>query len=66
MKLRVKRVSKKNKSEEKEHEINSDPSNKASNEITMEDLKHVPFSHSLTKTSKANLNVEIYDVFKQV
>ena len=32
----------------------------------MEDLKHAPFSHRLTKASKANLNVEIYDVFKQV
>ena len=32
----------------------------------MEDLKHAPFPHRLTKASKANLNVEIYDVFKQV
>ena len=32
----------------------------------MEDLKYTPFPHKLTKASKANLNVEIYDVFKKV
>ena len=55
-----------NKSNEKEHESNSEPSNKASNEVTMEDLKHAPFPHRLTKANKVNLNAEIYDVFKQV
>ena len=62
-----------NKSEEdrkdkddKEHEHDSEPSKKASNEVTIEDLKHAPFPHRLAKASKANLNVEIYDVFKQI
>ena len=32
----------------------------------MEDLKHAPFPHRLTKVSKVNLNAEIYNVFKQV
>ena len=50
----------------KEHDSNSKPSNKASNEVIMEDLKHAPFPHRLTKASKANLNAKIYDVFKQV
>ncbi|GFS43691.1 hypothetical protein Acr_00g0086450 [Actinidia rufa] len=58
--------SEKNKSEEKDHESNSEPFKKASNEITMEDLKHAPFPHRLTKVSKMNLNAEIYDIFKQV
>ena len=31
----------------------------------MEDLKHAPFSHRLTKANKANLSAEIYDIFKQ-
>ena len=35
-----------------------------SNDITFEDLKHVPFPHRLAKVSKANLNAKIYDVFK--
>ena len=56
----------KSESEKKEHESNSEPSNKASNEVTMEDLKHAPFPHRLTKASKANLNAKIYDIFKQV
>ena len=58
--------SEKKKSEEKDHESNSEPFKKASNEITMEDLKHAPFPHRLTKASKTNLNAEIYDIFKQV
>ena len=66
MKLSVKRVSKKDKGKEKERENDSKPFNKASNEVTMEDLKHAPFPHRLTKASKANLNAKIYDVFKQV
>ncbi|GFY91099.1 hypothetical protein Acr_07g0012950 [Actinidia rufa] len=37
-----------------------------SNDITVEDLKYAPFPHRLAKVSKANLNAEIYDVFKQV
>ena len=56
----------KNKSEEKEHESNSEPFKKTSNDITMKDLKHAPFPHRLTKASKVNLNTEIYDIFKQV
>ena len=32
----------------------------------MEDLKHAPFPHRLAKANKANLNAEIYDIFKQV
>ena len=32
----------------------------------MEDLKHATFSHRLAKASKANLNAEIYNFFKQV
>ena len=55
-----------NKSNDKEHKSKSELSNKPSNEVTIQDLKHAPFPHKLTKTSKANLNVEIYDVFKQV
>ena len=54
------------KSEEKDHESNSEPFKKASDEITMEDLKHAPFPHRLMKASKTNLNAEIYDIFKQV
>ena len=34
--------------------------------MSVEDLKHGPFPHTLTKASKANLNAEIYDIFKQV
>ena len=34
--------------------------------MSLEDLKHAPFPPRLTKASKANLNAEIYDVFKQV
>ena len=58
--------SKKDKGKEKEHEIHSKPSNKASNEVTMKDLKYAPFLHRLTKASKANLNAKIYNNFKQV
>ena len=32
----------------------------------MEDLKHAPFPHRVTKANKANFNAEIYNVFKQV
>ena len=32
----------------------------------MEDLKHALFPYRFVKASKANLNAEIYDVFKQV
>ena len=34
--------------------------------MSMENLKHATFPHRLAKANKANLNVEIYDVFKQV
>ena len=64
MKLRVKRVSKKNRSEKKEHESHSEPSKEASNDVGMENLLHAPFPHKLTKASKTNLNADIYDVFK--
>ena len=50
----------------KEHESSSEPSKTTSNDVTIEDLKHTPFPHRLMKASKANLNAEIYDVFKQV
>ncbi|GFY96721.1 hypothetical protein Acr_11g0010270 [Actinidia rufa] len=58
--------SEKKKTEEKDHESNSELFKKASNEITMEHLKHASFPHRLTKASKTNLNAEIYDIFKQV
>ena len=61
--------SEKKKGRDKEHESQSEPSNKVSNEVTMKDLKHVPFPHRLTKASKAskvNLNARIYDICKQV
>ena len=58
--------SKKNKSEKKEHKSHFKPSKEVSDEVSMEDLKHAPFPHRLTKASKANLNDEIYDTFKQV
>ena len=35
-------------------------------DVSMENLKYAPFSHSLDKANKANFNAEIYDVFKQV
>ncbi|XP_057463829.1 uncharacterized protein LOC130753671 [Actinidia eriantha] len=50
----------------KEPNHDSEPVPKVSNEITVEDLKHAPFPQRLAKVSKANLNSEIYDVFKQV
>ena len=56
----------KKNSEKKDHEKKFELSNKASNDVTMEDLKHTPFPHRLAKMSKANLNAKIYDVFKQV
>ena len=52
--------SKKDKGKEKDHKSNSEPSN----EVTLKDLKHTPFPHRLAKASKANLNAEIYDIFK--
>ena len=58
--------SKKNKSEKKEQESYSEPYKEAYNEVSLEDLKHAPFPYWLTKASKANLNVKIYDIFKQV
>ncbi|GFZ14636.1 hypothetical protein Acr_24g0008260 [Actinidia rufa] len=48
-----------------EHEHDSEPVTKMFNEITVEDLKHAPFPQRLAKVSKANLNSEIYDVFKR-
>ena len=59
-----KNESEKKKSEEKEHENNFEPSNKACNEVTMEDLKDASFPHRLTKARKVNLDAEIYDAFK--
>ena len=53
-------------SEKKDHESNSEQPKKVSNDVTIEDLKRAPFPHRLTKASNANLNTEIYDVFKQV
>ncbi|GFZ02210.1 hypothetical protein Acr_15g0008180 [Actinidia rufa] len=50
----------------KEYEHDSEPVTKVPNEITVEDLKHAPFPQRLAKVSKANLNSEIYDIFKQV
>ncbi|GFY90894.1 hypothetical protein Acr_07g0010900 [Actinidia rufa] len=49
-----------------EHEHDSEPVEKLPKEITVEDLKHAPFPQRLANVSKANLNSEIYDVFKQV
>ena len=62
----MRRMRVKKKREEKEHESNSEPSDKASNEVTIEDLKYTPSPHRLTKARKANLTVEIYDILKQV
>ena len=56
--------SKKSKSEKKKHEINYEPSKKAYNDVSLEDLKCASFLHRLTKVSKTNLNAKIYDIFK--
>ncbi|GFZ14419.1 hypothetical protein Acr_24g0006090 [Actinidia rufa] len=61
---KVKEERKESKGKEREHD--SESSVKMSNEITVEDLKHAPFPHRLAKVCKANLNAEIYDVFKNL
>ena len=53
-----------NKSKEKDHWSHSEPSNEVFKDVSLEDLKHAPFPHRLAKANKANLNAEIYDVFK--
>ena len=60
MKMRLKRVKvKRTRVKKKNIRVKE-----VSNEVSMEDLKHAPFLNRLTKESKANLNAEIYDVFR--
>ena len=59
----------KEKDEGKEKEKHSEQLEKAmdaSENVSIENLKHAPFPHRLAKPKRESLNSEIYDIFKQV